>query len=88
MRCLFRVVLEPPVDLICERTAANNIADRPHVTDLGPWYDVCRPGCCANFRGEKLTIAGADTTVGTGHDPYSSGTAADKASQVEGQGSL
>ncbi|MCU1549263.1 MAG: ferrochelatase [Arthrobacter sp.] len=58
------------VDLISERTAANNIADRPHLTKLGPWYDVCRPGCCANFRGEKPTIAGADTTVGTGHDPY------------------
>ena len=61
------------VDLICERTAANNIADRPHGTDLGPWYDVCRPGCCANFRGEKPTIAGADTTVGAGHDPYPAG---------------
>ena len=58
------------MDLICERTAANNIAERPHLTTLGPWYDVCRPGCCANFRGEKPTIAGADTTVGTGHDPY------------------
>ncbi|WP_332760744.1 ferrochelatase [Pseudarthrobacter sp.] len=58
------------VDLICERTLANNISDRPAVTGLGPWYDVCRPGCCANFRGEKPTIAGADTTVGTGHDAY------------------
>ncbi|MFB9652046.1 ferrochelatase [Pseudarthrobacter oxydans] len=58
------------VDLISERTAANNIADRPALTDLGPWYDVCRPGCCQNFRGEKPTIAGADTTVGTGHDAY------------------
>ena len=58
------------VDLISERTVANYIADRPAVTALGPWYDVCRPGCCANVRGEKPTIAGADTTVGTGHDPY------------------
>jgi ferrochelatase len=58
------------VDLICERTTANNIPDRPHLTSLGPWYDICRPGCCANFRGEKPTIAGADTTAGTGHDPY------------------
>ncbi|MEW9870196.1 ferrochelatase [Arthrobacter sp. HS15c] len=63
------------VDLISERTRANNIADRPAVTGLGPWYDVCRPGCCANFRGEKPTIAGADTTVGTGHDPYPDATA-------------
>lgn len=60
-------------DLICERTAANNIQDRPALTALGPWYDVCRPGCCANFRGEKPTIAGADTTIGTGHDPYPAG---------------
>jgi ferrochelatase len=46
------------------------------MTSLGPWYDVCRPGCCANFRGEKPTIAGADTTVGTGHDPYPAGASA------------
>jgi ferrochelatase len=58
------------VDLITERTVANHIADRPAVTSLGPWYDVCRPGCCANFRMQKPTIAGADTTVGTGADPY------------------
>jgi ferrochelatase len=58
------------VDLISERTQSHNIADRPAVTGLGPWYDVCRPGCCTNFRGEKPTIAGADTTVGTGHDPH------------------
>ena len=53
------------VDLISERTVANNIAVRPAMTPLGPWYDICRPGCCANFRGEKPTIAGADTTVGS-----------------------
>ncbi len=58
------------VDLISERTKAQHIADRPHLTELGPWYDVCRPGCCANFRGEKPAISAADTTVGTGHDPY------------------
>jgi protoporphyrin/coproporphyrin ferrochelatase len=58
------------VDLISERTVGNHIADRPAATELGPWYDVCRPGCCANFRMQKPTIAGADTTVGTGHDPY------------------
>lgn len=63
------------VDLISERTRANNISDRPALTGLGPWYDVCRPGCCANFRGEKPTIAGADTTVGTGHDGYPAGGA-------------
>ncbi|MEZ2388959.1 ferrochelatase [bacterium RCC_150] len=64
------------VDLICERTVANNIADRPAMTGLGPWYDICRPGCCANFRGEKPTIAGADTTVGTGHEAYPAGKGA------------
>ncbi len=58
------------VDLISERTTENTITNRPALTDLGPWYDVCRPGCCANFRGEKPTIAGADTTTGTGHDSY------------------
>jgi ferrochelatase len=63
------------VDLISERTLANNIGDRPAVTGLGPWYDVCRPGCCANFRGEKPTIAGVDTTVGTGHDAYPAASA-------------
>ena len=52
------------VDLVQERTAENTIADRPALTPLGPWYDVCRPGCCANLRGEKPTIAGADSTVG------------------------
>ncbi|GAC1372535.1 MAG: ferrochelatase [Pseudarthrobacter sp.] len=63
------------VDLISERTRTNNISDRPAMTALGPWYDVCRPGCCTNFRGEKPTIAGADTTVGTGHDEYPAGVA-------------
>ncbi|KPN22089.1 MULTISPECIES: ferrochelatase [Arthrobacter] len=52
------------VDLLCERTVENHIAERPALTKLGPWYDVCRPGCCANLRGEKPTIAGADSTVG------------------------
>jgi ferrochelatase len=68
-----RRFVEGLVDLICERTVANNIADRQAVTGLGPWYDVCRPGCCENFRGAKPTIAGADTTVGQGHDPYPAG---------------
>ncbi|RAX44966.1 ferrochelatase [Arthrobacter sp. AQ5-06] len=72
------------VDLIAERTLANNISDRPAVTGLGPWYDVCRPGCCANFRGEKPTIAGADTTVGTGHDAYPAASAG----AAGGEGSL
>ncbi len=60
----------------------------PHVTGLGPWYDVCRPGCCANFRGEKPTIAGADTTVGTGHDAYASDSPAGPAAPAAGQEAL
>ena len=31
----------------------------PHMTDLGPWYDVCRPGCCENARlGFKPAFSG------------------------------
>lgn len=47
------------VDLILERVNGTPTADRPHETDLGPWYDVCRPGCCENVRlGFKPAIAG------------------------------
>jgi ferrochelatase len=53
------------IDLVSERTIENHIADRPSTTSLGPWYDVCRPNCCANRRGEKPTIAAVDSTVGT-----------------------
>jgi ferrochelatase len=52
------------VDLICERTIENHIAERPAVTELGPWFDVCNPGCCANFRGAKPVIAEVGSTVG------------------------
>jgi len=52
------------VDLICERTAEHNIAERAATTRLGPWMDVCFPNCCANRRGEKPTVAGMDSTVG------------------------
>ncbi|AIY01405.1 ferrochelatase [Arthrobacter sp. PAMC 25486] len=52
------------VDLICERTIENHIAERPAMTKLGPWFDVCNPGCCANFRGEKPVIAETGSTVG------------------------
>ena len=38
------------VDLIEERIAALPAVDRPAMTELGPWYDVCRPGCCENVR--------------------------------------
>lgn len=52
------------VDMICERTVENHIEDRPAMTNLGPWFDVCNPGCCANFRGEKPAISEVGSTVG------------------------
>ncbi|MEO8219464.1 MAG: ferrochelatase [Specibacter sp.] len=56
--------VEGLVDLICERTIENNIANRPAMTPLGPWFDVCNPGCCANFRGTKPVIAEVGSSVG------------------------
>ncbi|GAA1182672.1 ferrochelatase [Nesterenkonia xinjiangensis] len=38
------------VDLVQERMEAVPVSERPHLTELGPWYDVCRPGCCENVR--------------------------------------
>ena len=47
------------VDLVLERRDGTPVADRPAMTDLGPWYDVCRPGCCENVRlGFKPALAG------------------------------
>ncbi len=47
------------VDLILERVEGTPTAQRPAETALGPWYDVCRPGCCENARlGFKPAIAG------------------------------
>lgn len=47
------------VDLVLERRNGIPTADRPALTPLGPWYDVCRPGCCENVRlGFKPAIAG------------------------------
>ena len=47
------------VDLIEERLAATPPTERPHLTDLGPWYDVCRTGCCENKRlGFQPALAG------------------------------
>lgn len=50
------------VDLVAERLAGPDGAPvapgRPALTPLGPWYDVCRPGCCANPRGERPAVAG------------------------------
>lgn len=49
------------VDLVMERhatAAGGEPAPRPALTSLGPWYDVCRPGCCANPRGVRPAVAG------------------------------
>ncbi|WP_345802743.1 ferrochelatase [Microbacterium sp. AZCO] len=47
------------VDLVLERVAGTPAAERPHETSLGPWFDVCRPGCCENVRaGFKPAAAG------------------------------
>ena len=47
------------VDLVLERRDGIPTADRPALTELGPWYDVCRSGCCENVRlGFKPAVAG------------------------------
>lgn len=47
------------VDLVLERRDGTPTADRPALTALGPWYDVCRTGCCENVRlGFKPAVAG------------------------------
>ncbi|MET0989979.1 MAG: ferrochelatase [Glaciihabitans sp.] len=47
------------IDLVMERVQGTPTAERPALTDLGPWYDVCRPGCCENVRlGFKPALAG------------------------------
>jgi protoporphyrin/coproporphyrin ferrochelatase len=47
------------IDLVLERRDGVPVEDRPAMTDLGPWYDVCRPGCCENVRlGFKPALSG------------------------------
>jgi ferrochelatase len=47
------------VDLVAERLNGTPPGQRPAMTELGPWYDVCRPGCCENVRlGFKPAAAG------------------------------
>ncbi|MFT4213744.1 MAG: ferrochelatase [Microbacterium sp.] len=46
-------------DLVEERLFATPPGERPHLTALGPGYDVCRPGCCENTRrGFRPALAG------------------------------
>jgi ferrochelatase len=47
------------IDLVLERVNGTPVGERPAKTALGPWYDVCRPGCCENVRlGFKPAISG------------------------------
>ncbi|MFO7689700.1 MAG: ferrochelatase [Cryobacterium sp.] len=47
------------IDLVEERLNDVPNEERPSETELGPWYDVCRPGCCENVRlGFKPAVAG------------------------------
>jgi ferrochelatase len=47
------------VDLVLERRDGVPVDQRPAMTKLGPWYDVCRSGCCENARlGFKPAVAG------------------------------
>ncbi|MFF1876777.1 ferrochelatase [Leifsonia sp. NPDC058230] len=51
--------VEGLVDLVLERRDGVPVDQRPAMTKLGPWYDVCRPGCCENARlGFKPAAAG------------------------------
>lgn len=54
-----RRFVEGLVDLVLERRDGTPVAERAALTDLGPWFDVCRPGCCENIRaGFKPAAAG------------------------------
>ena len=47
------------IDLVMERVNGTPTEQRPALTELGPWYDTCRPGCCENVRlGFKPALAG------------------------------
>lgn len=47
------------VDLVRERVVGRPVGERANTTSIGPWFDVCRPGCCENPRlGFKPAIAG------------------------------
>jgi len=47
------------IDLVLERRDGVPVSERPAVTELGPWYDTCRPGCCENVRaGFKPALCG------------------------------
>ncbi|QEO09097.1 ferrochelatase [Protaetiibacter larvae] len=50
------------VDLVLERVNGTPVAERPALTELGPWFDVCRPGCCVGVqRAAEPSVAGRTT---------------------------
>ncbi|GAB3615733.1 ferrochelatase [Okibacterium endophyticum] len=54
-----RAYVKGLVDLVLERRDGVPVGERPAMTSIGPWYDVCRPGCCENARlGFKPALAG------------------------------
>ncbi|MGO1770702.1 MAG: ferrochelatase [Microbacterium sp.] len=47
------------VDLVRERVSGRPAGERANATAIGPWFDVCRAGCCENPRlGFRPAIAG------------------------------
>lgn len=38
--------VEALVDLVQERVVGRPVGRRANTTEIGPWFDVCRPGCC------------------------------------------
>ncbi|WP_166996521.1 ferrochelatase [Paramicrobacterium fandaimingii] len=52
------------IDLVEERLAGTPASARPAATTLGPWFDVCRPGCClTGSSGQRPTVAGVECSA-------------------------
>jgi ferrochelatase len=54
------------VDLVLERVNGTPVAERPALTPLGPWFDVCRPGCCVGVQAHDHGDAPAPGQPGEG----------------------
>ncbi len=48
------------VDLVQERLTDRPLRDRTALSALGPWREVCAPGCCPNPRGPRPALCGSD----------------------------
>jgi len=48
------------VDLVQERLQDRPAAERKALSPLGPWPEVCAPGCCPNPRGPRPALCGSD----------------------------